>query len=99
MEKFKLQAIYNAVIVKPFNEEETKYGSIIVPDLGKSKNISGTIISVGPGQYSLTGELIPTVLKIGQKVILPQMGPVVVEHNGEEYYVCPENTVLAVIEE
>ena len=97
MKELKLQAVYNAIIVKPFNEEETKYGSIIVPDLGKSKNISGTIISIGPGQFSLTGELIPTMLKIGQKVILPQMGPVVVEHDGEEYYVCPENQVLAVL--
>jgi chaperonin GroES len=97
MKEFKLQATFNAVIVKPFNEEETKYGSIIVPDLGKEKNLSGTIVSVGPGQYSLTGELIPTVLKEGQNVILPQMGPVKVEHEGIEYYVCPENTVLAVI--
>ena len=97
MEKFKLQAIYNAVIVKPFNEEETKYGSIIVPDLGKEKNLSGTVVSVGPGQYSLTGELIPTVLKEGQNVILPQMGPVKVEHDGVEYYVCPENQILAIL--
>jgi chaperonin GroES len=93
----KLQAIYNAVIVKPFNEEEVKYGSIIVPDLGKEKNLSGTVVSVGPGQYSFTGELIPTVLKEGQNVILPQMGPVKVEHDGEEYYVCPENQVLAIL--
>jgi chaperonin GroES len=93
----KLQAIYNAVIVKPFSEEETKYGNIIIPDLGKEKNLSGTVVSVGPGQFSLTGELIPTVLKEGQKVILPQMGPVKVEHDGEEYYVCPENQVLAIL--
>ena len=97
--KLKLQAVYNAIIVKPFDEEETKYGNIIVPDLGKSKNLSGTIVSVGPGQYSISGELIPTMLKVGQKVILPQLGPVVVENNGEEYYACPENTVLAIIEE
>jgi co-chaperonin GroES (HSP10) len=32
-----LQAIYNAIIVKPVEEEETSYGSIIVPDLGTEK--------------------------------------------------------------
>jgi len=95
----KLQAVFNAIIVKPFNEEETKYGNIIVPDLGKSKNLSGTIISIGPGHHSITGELIPTLLKVGQKVILPQLGPVIVENDGEEYYVCTENTVLAIMEE
>jgi len=93
----KLQAVYNAIIVKPFDEQETKYGNIIVPDLGKERNLSGTVVSVGPGQYSITGELLPTMLKEGQKVILPQMGPVKVEDDGVEYYVCPENQVLAII--
>lgn len=95
----KLQAVFNAIIVKPFDIEETTYGNIIVPDLGKSKNLSGTIVSIGPGHHSLTGELIPTMLKVGQKVILPQLGPVVIENNGEEYYACVENTVLAIIED
>jgi hypothetical protein len=34
----KLEAIYNAVIVKPIEAEETTYGGIIVPDLGTEKN-------------------------------------------------------------
>ena len=32
----KLEALYNAVIVKPKEAEETSYGGIIVPDLGSS---------------------------------------------------------------
>ena len=95
----KLQAGFNAIIVKPFDEEETTYGNIIVPDLGKERNLSGTIVAVGPGQYSFSGDFIPTQLKVGQKVILPQMGPVKVESEGVEYYVCAENTVLAIIED
>ena len=31
----KLEALFNAVIVKPIEAEETKYGSIVVPDMGK----------------------------------------------------------------
>ncbi len=31
----KLQALFNAVIVKPIEDEESVYGSIIVPDMGK----------------------------------------------------------------
>ena len=34
----KLEALYNAVIVKPVEAEETSYGGIIVPDLGNEKN-------------------------------------------------------------
>ena len=30
-----LEALFNAVIVKPIEAEETKYGSIVVPDMVK----------------------------------------------------------------
>ena len=93
----KLEAIYNAVIVKPREEEEGMFGSIIVPDMGKEKALIGTIVSVGPGQPSFTGELIPTVLQVGQEVMLPSMGPNKIELEGQEYWVCPENQVLAII--
>jgi chaperonin GroES len=94
----KLQATFNAVIVKPREEEETMYGGIIVPDLGKEKALIGTIVSVGPGQHSYTGDFIPTTLKVGMEVMLPSMGPNKIELEGQEYWVCPENQVLSIIE-
>ena len=92
-----LKATFNAVIVKPREEEETMYGGIIVPDLGKEKALIGTIVSVGPGQHSFSGEFIPTTLKVGQEVMLPTMGPTKVELEGQEYWVCPENQILGII--
>jgi chaperonin GroES len=95
----KLVATFNAVIVKPQEEEESMYGSIVVPDLGKEKVLTGTIVAIGEGYYSVTGNFIPTILKVGQKVILPLAGPSKIEFEGEEYYTIPENQVLAIIEE
>ena len=34
-----LEALFNAVIVKPLEIEEQKYGSIVVPDIGKGKTL------------------------------------------------------------
>ena len=95
----KLQATFNAVIVKPREEEETMYGGIIVPDLGKEKALIGTIVSIGEGYHSATGTWIDTSLKVGMEVMLPSMGPNKIEFDGQEYWVCPENQVLDVIEE
>ena len=92
-----LEALFDAVIVKPFESEETTYGNIIVPDLGKEKNETGTVIAVGPGKYTITGEFIKTQLKEGDKVILPTMGFTKLPYDGEEFYVGPENQVLAKI--
>ena len=90
-----LQALFNAVIVKPQDTEETTYGSIIIPDLGKEVNEVGEVVSVGPGQATITGELIPTTLKVGDIVVLPTQGFTKIPHDGDEYYVGPENQVLA----
>lgn len=93
----KLQAVFNSIIVKPQEEEETTYGSIVVPDLGKEKGLRGTIVSVGPGYYTVTGTYVETTLKVGQKVILPAIGSSKIEDDGQEYWSCPESQVLAVI--
>ena len=90
-----LEALFDAVIVKPYESEETTYGNIIVPDLGKEKNEFGEVVAVGPGKPTISGEFIPTVLKVGDKVVLPTMGFTKLPYDGEEYYVGPENQVLA----
>jgi chaperonin GroES len=90
----KLEALYNAVIVKPIEAEETSYGGIIVPDLGNEKNKLGEVVAVGKGYYSLTGTWIETVLKEGDTIILPTMGFSKLEFEGEEYWIGPENQVL-----
>jgi len=92
-----LEALFDAVIVKPIEAEETTYGGIIVPDLGKEKNETGEVIAVGPGRYTISGKLLPTQLKTGDIVVLPTMGFTKLPYNGEEYYVGPENSVLAKI--
>jgi len=90
-----LEALFDAVIVKPIELEETTYGNIIVPDLGNEKNEMGTVVAVGPGKPTFSGTFIPTNLKVGDRVVLPTMGFTKLPYNGEEYYVGPENQVLA----
>ena len=90
----KLEALYNAVIVKPIEADETSYGGIIVPDLGNEKNKLGKVVAVGEGYYSVTGAYIPTILKEGDTIILPTMGFSKLEHEGDEYWIGPENQVL-----
>jgi chaperonin GroES len=93
-----VQALFNGVIVKPIEEEESVHGNIIVPDMGKEKNLKGEVVSIGPGYYSGMGHFIETTLKVGDIVLLPQMGPVKVENEGNEYYMIEENKILGKIE-
>ena len=90
-----LEALFDAVIVKPIEAEESTYGNIIVPDLGNEKNEMGTVVAVGPGKSTIADAFIPTTLKVGDIVVLPTMGFTKLPYKGEEYYVGPENQILA----
>ncbi len=90
-----LEALFNAVIVKPIEQNEEMYGSIVVPDMGKDKNEHAVVVSVGPGQHTHMGHFIPAEIKVGDEVVLPTQGFTKIEHNGEEFYVGPENQILA----
>ena len=90
-----LEATFNAVIVKPLEVEEEKYGSIVVPDIGKDRNEHGEVISVGPGQHTISGTFIETQSKIGDIVVLPTQGFTKLQHDGDDYFVGPENQILA----
>ena len=90
-----LEALFDAVIVKPLEEEESTYGSIIVPDLGKDRNEHGTVVAVGPGRHVAGVGYIETEIKVGDVVILPTIGFTKLEHKGDEYYIGQEQQILA----
>ena len=90
-----LEALFNAVIVKPQEEEETQYGSIVVPDLGKDRNEHGTVVAVGPGHPIAGIGFVETQVKVGDVVVLPTVGFTKLQHKGDEYYIGPENQILA----
>ena len=93
-----VKALFNAVIVKPIEQDESTYGTIVVPDMGKEKNLRGEVVSVGPGHYTAMGTFIETTVKVGDEVILPQMGPTKMDYQGEEFYMIEENKILGIIE-
>jgi chaperonin GroES len=93
-----IKAVFNNIVVKNEDSSEKFYGSIVVPDMGKEMPHIGTIIDVGPGRTNDDGKLIPSTFKVGDKVILPKIGPVRVEYDGVEYLVTGENNVLALIQ-
>lgn len=95
----KLKALYNAAIVKPEELTENQKGRIIVPDLGNEVNKIGRIVDVGEGYYSATGVFIETKAQVGDLAVLPTMGFTRFEFQGEEFYIGPENQILATIKD
>jgi chaperonin GroES len=91
----KLEALFDAVIVKPLENDETMYGGIFIPDAGKDRNEQGTVVAVGPGREVAGVGFVATQIKIGDVVILPTMGFSRLQFDNEEYYIGNENQILA----
>ena len=94
----KLESLFDAVIVKPAEEDDEKmYGSIFIPDAGKDRNEKGTVVAVGPGAEIAGIGFVETVVKVGDIVILPTMGFSKLQFQGEEFYIGNERQILAKI--
>lgn len=93
----KLEALFNAIIVKPSEHEEKMYGNIVVPDLASEKNKLGEVISVGPGCEVAGIGFVKSILNVGDLVVLPALGFTRFDYEGQEYFIGKENDVLAKI--
>jgi chaperonin GroES len=88
------------LLVKPIDEGEKTYGSIVIPDMGKEKAEMGEIIAAGEGRISeFSGQFIPVKHKVGQLVLVPKLGTIRIDFEGEEYYIAQDKEILAVIKE
>ena len=93
-----INPLHNHVVIKQQDETETMYGNIVVPDLGKEKPLMGEIIASGPGLINLNGVLIPNTVEVGQIVIFPAFGGQKITVDGDEYVVCKEQDLIAILE-
>lgn len=69
--------------------------------LSQSQMREATVLAVGPGRRTSTGELVPLDVETGDVVALPEFGGVSVELGdesaGKEYAVYREEEILAVV--
>jgi len=88
------------ILVKPIDEGEQMYGSIVVPDMGKEKPEMGEVLAVGPGRLSEYGQMIPVrSCKVGDIVLMPRIGTLRIDFEGDEYYIAQDREILAVVKQ
>ena len=86
------------VVVKPFEETETKKGGIIIPDTAKEKPMQGEIIEVGPGRTSDDGNKIGMEVKKGDRILYGKYSGTEVTVGEAEYLIMRESDIFAIIQ-
>lgn len=88
------------ILIKPLDEGEQTYGSIVIPDLGKEKPEMGVVLAMGSGRLSEYGKMIPIrSCNVGDTVLVPKLGTLRIDFEGEEYFIAQDREILAVIRE
>ena len=95
--KCPIEPLGDRVVILPLEEEEQTYGNIVVPDMGKEKPETGTVLAVGEGRVTSEGMIIKNQLEVGQVVMVPKFGAQVVTVENETYIIASENDVLGII--
>ena len=92
----KIQPLEDRILVRPEDQEETTVSGLVIPDTAKEKPQEGTVLAVGPGKRSDTGDLIPVDVKEGDRVIYSKYGGTEIKVDGEELLILSARDVLAI---
>ena len=95
-----LKPTHDRNLLQPIDEGEQTYGNIVIPDMGKEKPELGVVLAVGPGRMSENGTMmLVRSCKVGDVVMVPKIGTLRIDFEGEEYYIAQDKEVLAVVEQ
>lgn len=96
----KLLPTNDRILLRPIDEGEQTYGSIVIPDMGKEKPEMGEVLAIGPGRLSEHNQLITVrSCKVGDVVLVPKIGTLRIDFEGDEYYIAQDREILAVVRE
>lgn len=94
-----IRPLHDKILVERDEPEQTTAAGIIIPESGKERPKTGTVIAVGDGSLNTeTGQRIPMGIKAGQRVIFTSYAGTDVKLGDDEYLIMNESDVLAIVD-
>jgi chaperonin GroES len=94
----KIRPLYDRIVVKRIEEQETVRGGIIIPDSAKEKPQEGEVVAVGNGKRLENGTLVPLDVKVGDRILFGKYSGSDIKLDGDEYMIMREDEVLGVLD-
>ena len=94
----KIRPLYDRIVVKRIEEQETTQNGIIIPDSAKEKPQEGEVIAVGHGKRLEDGKLVSLDVKAGDRVLFGKYSGSDTRLDGTEYIIMREDDVLGILD-
>ena len=92
-----VKPLSDRIVVKPEAAEEKTASGIILPDTAQEKPQKGTVMAIGPGKSSDSGDLIKMSLKKGDKVLYGKYSGTEIIVDGDDVLIMRESDILATL--
>jgi len=92
-----IRPLYDRIVVKRIEEQETSRNGIIIPDSAQEKPQEGEIVSVGRGKLLEDGQVVALDVKAGDRVLFGKYSGTETKLVGTEYIIMREDDILAVL--
>ena len=93
-----VRPLYDRIVVKRIEEQETKIGGLFIPDTAKEKPQEGEVVAVGKGKRLDDGKLVALDVNVGDRILFGKYSGSEIKLNGEEYLIMREDEVLGILE-
>jgi chaperonin GroES len=93
-----IRPLYDRIVVKRIEEQETVQGGIIIPDSAKEKPQEGEVFAVGQGKRLENGTVVALDVKKGDRILFGKYSGSEIKLDGEEYLIMREDEVLGIID-
>lgn len=95
----KLKPLYDRVVVRMEEAEETTKSGIVLAAASKEKPQVAVVVAVGSGEpHDGAKEAVAVKVKVGDKVIVSKYAGTEVKLDGEEYIIVNMGDILAIVE-
>jgi chaperonin GroES len=92
-----IRPLYDRIVVKRTDKEETMRNGIIIPDSAREKPQEGEVLAVGHGTRLENGTLIPLDVKVGDHILFGKYSGNDTKLDGTEYLIMRESDVLGIL--
>ena len=92
-----IRPLYDRLVVKRIEEQETTASGIVIPDSAKEKPQEGEVMAVGRGRRHDDGKIVVLDVKVGDRVLFGKYSGNEITLEGAEYIIMREDDVLGVL--
>jgi chaperonin GroES len=92
-----IRPLYDRLVVKRIEEQETTRSGIIIPDSAQEKPQEAEVVAVGHGKRLENGTVVALDVKVGDRILFGKYSGNDIRVDGQEYLIMREDDVLGIL--